>query len=170
MKPIREVHLECFDPILHSEILRKWLLRPHVAQWWGDPQRALEIALKQPPESRAVIVADGVTVGYVSWQPLPDSEIEAAGLAGLPEDIVDIDILIGELDYVGRGVGPKALELLLNRLKADGAVSAAGMGTSVSNEHAIKAFEKAGFSLFREFEDPEFGLCRYMVRMVGDAV
>jgi RimJ/RimL family protein N-acetyltransferase len=59
--------------------------------------------------------------------------------------------------------------LLLARLRLDPLVSVAGVGTSVSNERAIRAFEKAGFRLFREFQDPEFGSCWYMVVEVRDA-
>jgi aminoglycoside 6'-N-acetyltransferase len=167
--PIREVRLETFDPELHSQRLRDWLHRPHVARWWGDPQLALENSLRCSPESQAVIVADGAPVGYLCWQTPPQSELATAGLADLPEDLVDIDVLIGEPEFLDRGVGPRSLGLLLDRLRTDPVVTVAGVGTSVSNERAIRAFEKAGFRLFREFQDPEFGSCWYMVVGVRDA-
>ena len=44
------------------------------------------------------------------------------------------------------------------------------MATSVSNERAIRAYEKVGFRLFREFQDPESGPCRYMLAEIRDAV
>jgi len=168
--PPREVRLEIFDPELHSQRLRDWLHRPHVARWWGDPQLALENSLRCSPENHAVIVADGAPVGYLCWQTPPQSELEAAGLTDLPEDLVDIDVLIGEPESIGRGVGPRSLGSLLARLRVDPVVTVAGVGTSVSNESAIRAFEKAGFRLFREFLDPEFGPCLYMVIEVRDAV
>ena len=167
--PIREVRLETFDPELHSQRLRDWLRRPHVSRWWGDPQLALESSLRRSPETRAVIVAEGAPVGYLCWQTPPQDELEAAGLADLPEDLVDIDVLIGEPEVIDRGVGPRSLGLLLARLRVDPLVSVAGVGTSVSNKRAIRAFEKAGFRLFREFQDPEFGSCWYMVVEVRDA-
>jgi RimJ/RimL family protein N-acetyltransferase len=55
-------------------------------------------------------------------------------------------------------------------LRADPLVQYVGVGTSVSNERAIRAFEKVGFRLFREFQDPECGSCRYMVVQVRDPV
>ena len=167
--PIREVRLETFDPELHSQRLRDWLRRPHVVRWWGDPQLALENSLRRSPETRAVIVADGAPVGYLCWQTSPQDELEAAGLADLPEDLVDIDVLIGETEFIDRGVGPRSLGLLLARLRVDPFVTVAGVGTSVSNARAIRAFEKAGFRLLREFQDPEFGSCWYMVIEVRDA-
>ncbi len=167
--PIRELRLETFDPELHSLRLREWLHRPHVARWWGDPQLALESSLRCSPENHAVIVADGAPVGYLCWQTPPQNELEVAGLTDLPEDLVDVDVFIGEPEFMGRGVGPRSLGLLLARWRLDPSVTLAGVGTSVSNERAIRAFEKAGFRRFREFQDPEFGSCWYMVVDVRDA-
>ncbi len=169
MIPIQEIRLETFSPERHSQILGDWLGRPHVAQWWGDPQLGLENSLRCSPENHAVIAADGAPVGYLCWQTPPLNELEASGLADLPKGLVDIDVLIGEPEFIGRGVGPKSLSLLLARLRVDSFAKVAGVGTSVSNERAIRAFEKAGFCLFREFQDPEFGPCWYMVVEVGDA-
>ena len=170
MPLIREVRLDTFDPRLHSERLRGWLCRPHVARWWGEPQQHLEDSARRSPDTHAVIVADGTPVGYLCWQRPPQEELEAAGLVDLPEGLVDIDILIGEPELVGQGVGPQALTLLIARLRENPLVSFAGLGTSVSNVCAIRAYEKAGFRLLREFQDPEAGPCRYMVVKVRDAV
>jgi len=164
-----EILLETFDPELHSQRLREWLLRPHVAPWWGDPERALRDVLRWSPDCRAVIVADGAPVGFACWERPGEERIEAAGLADLPEDLIDIDVLIGEPEFMGRGVGPLALGLLLDRLRADPAVAVAGLGTSTSNVRAIRAFEKAGFRRVQEFQDPTIGLCTYMVVDVREA-
>ena len=168
--PIHEVRLRTFDPKLDSQRLRDWLRRPHVSRWWGDPQLALEDSQRRSHETCAVIVADGAPVGYLCWQTPPQDELEVAGLADLPEGLVDIDVLIGEPEVIDRGVGSRSLGLFLDRLRADPFVSVAGVGTSVSNKRAIRAFEKAGFRLFREFQDPESGPCRYMVVEIRDAV
>jgi len=160
--PILEVRLETFNPEHHSHRLREWLCRPHVARWWGDPHLAFENSLRCSPKYSAVIVADGAPVGYLCWQTLSEQELQAAGLADLPDDLMDIDVLIGEPEYIDRGLGPRSLGLLLDRLRADPSVSVAGVGTSASNDRALRAFKKAGFSLFREFHDPDLGSCWYM--------
>lgn len=116
-----------------------------------------------------MIVADGEPVGYVCWQTPSSSELEGVGLSDVPENLVDIDILIGEPEFRGRGVGSRALLLLLGNLRRKG-VRFAGLGTSSSNRTAIRAFEKAGFRPFRDFEDPEFGPCKYMVAQLRGAV
>lgn len=150
-------------------MLREWLHRPHVARWWGDPQSAWESSLRIPPDNRALIVLNEAPVGYLCWQTPPEDELIAAGLTDLPQDLIDIDLLIGEPELLGRGLGPRSLGLLLDRLRTEPLVSVAGVGTSVSNDRAIRAFEKTGFSLFRRFLDPNFGPCLYMVANVRDA-
>ena len=113
-----------------------------------------------------MVLADGAPVGYLCWQKPSKEETEAAGVTDLPEGLVDIDIMIDEPAYLGRGIAGKALALLMARLR-DAGVTIAGLGTSISNRAAIRAFEKAGFRLFREFEDPEWGPCKYMVAELG---
>lgn len=162
----RDVRLDRFDPGRHAEWLSAWLSRPHVARWWGDPERNLQHAAQLPPDAHALIVADGTPVGYVCWQRLPAHELQGAGLTGVPGPLVDIDILIGEPDRLGQGIGPEALRQVLARLREDPCVRVAGVGTSAANLPAIRAFEKAGFRLFREFRDPESGPAVYLVASV----
>jgi RimJ/RimL family protein N-acetyltransferase len=150
-------------------MLLHWLAQSHVTRWWGDAARAMQHARQCAPESHAIIVADGVPVGYLCWQEPPKEELEAAGLTELPRDLVDIDILIGEPELLGQGVGSQALEILLARLRSEQAVGFAGLGTSSVNTNAIRCYAKAGFRLFREFQDPEWGRCEYLIAEVQGA-
>lgn len=113
------VELETFVPKLHSETLLLWLRRPHVARWWGDAQQGMDNAAQCGPEKQALIVADGRPVGYLCWQKPARQELDAAGLTDLPQGLVDIDILIGEPELLGRGIGSQALGLLLARFRKD---------------------------------------------------
>ena len=163
---MHKITLGAFDPRRDSEMLLRWLARPHVAAWWGDATRAMDHARRCPPESHALIVADGAPVGYLCWQEPPKEELEAAGLTDLPRGLVDIDILIGKPDLLGQGVGSRALEILLARLRSEQAVGFAGLGTSASNTNAIRCYTKAGFRLFRNFQDAEWGPCKYLIAEV----
>lgn len=160
------VALGAFDATLDSEMLLRWLMQSHVAKWWGDPARAMRHARQCSAESHAIIVVDGAPAGYLSWQQPPEEEFEAAGLADVPRGLVDIDILVGKPELLGQGVGSQALQLLLGRLRFEQAVAFAGLGTSASNTNAIRCFAKAGFRLFREFHDPEWGPCKYLIAKV----
>ena len=166
---VDDVDLKELDLQADLPLLERWLRSPHVVRWWGTPDLHLTALAQRSRDTHAVITADGRPVGYLCWQRPSPSELEAAGLTDLPEDLVDIDILIGEPELLGRGVGPRALVLLLAKLRGEG-VGFAGLGTSTSNRVAIRAFEKAGFRLFRDFEDPESGPCKYMVAQLRGAV
>lgn len=160
------VSLEAVDLARDSERLLGWLAEPHVAKWWGDAARAIQHASECAPELHALIVVDGAPAGYLCWQQPPKEELEAADLTDLPSGLVDIDILIGDPSLLGRGVGSRALELLLARLRCQPSVAFAGVGTSAENTNAIRCFQKAGFRLHREFHDPEWGPCKYLIAEV----
>ena len=156
---VERVSLEAFSPERHGETLAAWAQAPHVARWWGEPATQLEAALRRPVGGGdALIVADGAPVGYVRWERPAREELEAAGLSELPAGTVDIDIAIGEADYLGRGIGSRALAEVVERLAADQGVPAIILATSVENAAAIRAFEKAGFRRRRTFEDGEHGV------------
>jgi aminoglycoside 6'-N-acetyltransferase len=162
------VGLRALVPQGDLQLLERWLRSPHVVRWWGTPELHLAALGQRSRDSHAVITVDGRPVGYLCWQRPPPEELEAAGLTDLPEDLVDIDILIGEPELLGRGVGSRALALLVEELHGRG-VGFAGLGTSTSNGVAIRAYEKAGFHLFRDFEDPESGPCKYLVVRLNEA-
>jgi aminoglycoside 6'-N-acetyltransferase len=159
-----DVRLDPFDSALHGELLLAWLRRPHVIKWWGDPAKAEEglHLLTRPIDTHALIVVDGVAVGYLCWGKPPRDDLEAAGLSDLPEELIDVDILIGDPELIGRGIGPRALRLLLDRLRGDPSISLVGIGPSVLNARAIRAYEKVGFRRVGEFEDPDCGPSQYM--------
>jgi aminoglycoside 6'-N-acetyltransferase len=163
-----DVRLKVPDAQQDLQLLKRWLLSPHVVQWWGASDEHMKALGQRSADTHALVTVHGRSVGYLCWQRPSRSELEAARLTDLPGDLVDIDILIGEPEYLGCGVGPKALVLLLASLRSEG-VGFAGVGTSSANHAAIRAFEKAGFRFFRDFEDPEFGACRYMVAKLRDA-
>jgi len=166
---VDDVDLKVLDLEADLPLLERWLRSPHVVRWWGTQDLHLTALAQRSRDTHAVITAAGRSVGYLCWQRPSPPELETAGLTDLPEDLVDIDILIGEPEFLGRGVGPRAMVLLLAKLRGEG-VGFAGVGTSTSNRAAIRAFEKAGFRLFREFEDPESGPCKYMVAKLRGAV
>ncbi len=164
------VTLQGFELTRDGALLLGWLQRPHVAKWWGDSARAMQHASACAPESHALIVADGMPVGYVCWQQLPAEELEDADLKDVPGGLMDIDILLGDPDLLGQGIGTQALRLLLTRLRSEQMVGFAGLGTSTSNTRAIRCYEKAGFQLHRMFQDPEWGPCHYLIAAVRGSV
>jgi len=123
-----------------------------VARWWGDPAESEQAVREHREEDSALICVDSAPVGYLCWQIPARQELEAVGLADLPCDLVDIDIFIGRLDAMGRGVGPEALTQLCHRLRRKG-VTLVGIAASPENRAACLAYEKVGFQPFRHFHE-----------------
>lgn len=146
------VELIPFDQARDLPRLQVWLDRPHVTRWWGDRDEAMAAIRQHAPADHALIAADARPVGYLCWQRPPPEELAAAGLDDLPADLIDVDILIGEPDCVGLGIGPQALTLLLDRLRAAGRTSV-GIAAAAANPRARRAYEKAGFRWYRTFHE-----------------
>ena len=158
------VALQPFQPA-HLEILAVWLRQPHVARWFPEPEANLAWA-KNPPAgaSQAIIVWDGVDVGYVRWQHVDRRTLDALGLPEIPANSVDVDILLGSEGSVGKGLGPAALTVVADQIRRDPTVALMGLTTSIANTRAHRAFEKAGFSIARQYDPNGRGLCHLMLR------
>ena len=143
-------------------LVADWVGRDHVRRWWGDPERSLAELKSQ--KKRAIIAAGNVKVGLVVWAHPPRGELDEAGLHDVSEEVIDIDIMIGEPDALGRGVGTRAIRLVADRIFRQNDVAHIIAATSTANTASIRAFEKAGFRSEREFDDPQCGRCLLMIR------
>jgi aminoglycoside 6'-N-acetyltransferase len=161
------IELQPFDPGRHFALVDSWLHNSHVARWWGPPSDALTEISSHDERTAALICLNSRPVGLLCWQTLSPRDLSEAFLTDLPDDLVDIDIMIGEVDALGRGVGTEALRLLFERLRAHG-VQVVGMATSTANERALAAYAKAGLLPFRDFiEHGE--QYRYLTKKLVDA-
>ena len=146
-------------------LLARWLGQEHVRRWWGDPAAVeRELAAIGARACRTVIEADGARVGLLVWGPPTRAELDEAGLAEVPESVVDIDVMIGEPAAVGRGIGTEALRQLAARALADPAVPYLIAATAAGNDASLRAFVKAGFAVARTFDDPASGPCLLLRR------
>lgn len=78
-----------------------------------------------------MIVADGETVGHIS-------------LARRPRGWYETQIVIGERNYRDKGIGTRAIKLLLRRARRAG-ISRIYLEVRPDNLRAIRAYEKSGF-------------------------
>jgi RimJ/RimL family protein N-acetyltransferase len=148
-----------------TDLLSRWLVAPHVARWYPEPQEHLDWAIHPPAGGeRALIAADGVQVGYLRWQVVSRNVLDSVGLYEIPENSIDIDILIGEAAYLGQGVGPQALQKLIEHLQNKPSIPLLGLTTSIHNHAAHRAFGKAGFSILRQYNPPGYGPCHLMIK------
>ena len=160
------VDLRPLDPEHDVARIAAWLEEPEARRWWGDPVAALGEIVDRDPATVAVIAWDGRPVGVLCWQTPTREELEEAGLADLPDDLVDVDVLVGETDARGHGVAPEALRQLCGRLRERG-VRLVGMGAAEANAPALVAYARAGFVPYRDFDEDGEGY-RYFTRSLVD--
>ena len=158
-----QVELTVFNST-HRDLLERWLAAPHVAPWYPEPAENIAWALSPPlGGEHALIVTRGKPVGYIRWQLVSRTTLDSVGLFEIPANSADVDLLIGEPAFVGHGIGPCALQLLTEALRARGDVPLIGLTTSVHNHAARRAFETSGFRVSREYAPSGYGLCYLMV-------
>jgi len=140
--------------------LNEWLQREHVHRWWSDTNTLEEtIAYYAPalrgeePTDHYVIVVDGRDAGMVETYLVSDyPDYEALVEVGF--NVAGVDLLLGEPDVIGRGLGPETLRRFTREvIFADAAVAACTAGVDVENRRSLRAFEKAGFKPVREYEE-----------------
>ncbi len=158
-----------FEPLAADDLplLREWLGREHVRRWWRDRGQSLqhaEDALAGRDRTRYfVIVLDGRRVGMIETYLLRD-EPEWAALVGEGPDGAGVDLLIGEEDAVGRGLGPQVLEQFAREIVFANRETTALVATvEEPNHRSWRAFEKAGFRHVRDVE--EDGLPHRLMRL-----
>lgn len=160
-----KVHL---SPVHERDLslVETWLRTAHVSARWGDAEENLAMLRQPPPRGhwRAIIEADGRKVGLVLWQHPTRTELDVAGLNDISTSVIDIDIMIGERNALGRGIGPIAIRLVAEQAFVDPSVPFLIGCAAWDNLASQRAFAKAGFQRDREFDDIPHGIHVLMVR------
>jgi aminoglycoside 6'-N-acetyltransferase len=159
-----------FEPLGADDLplLREWLGNEHVGRWWRDPidetmaEYAAAIGTREPTE-HYVIVTEGRPVGIVQAYRVIDYP-EWEEIVQVGQGVVGVDLLIGEVDAIGRGLGPAVLaEFARTIVFADPEATACVATVEEANNRSLRAFEKAGFRQVREVE--EDGLPHRLLRL-----
>jgi len=136
----------------HIPLLSRWLMAPHVHPWWNPeiewtPGRVEERYLPRcSPESRIkayVILLNGRPIGYIQHYDCHKVTRQDKP-ANLPESLAAFDMLIGEKEHTGRGIGSQALKLFLE-IYSDPHYEYTFVDPDSKNIAAVRAYEKAGF-------------------------
>jgi aminoglycoside 6'-N-acetyltransferase len=158
-----------FEPLRADDLplLREWLGREHVRRWWRDGGQSLqhaEDALAGRDRTRYfVIVLDGRPVGMIQTYLLGD-EPDWAALVGEEADAAGVDLLIGEEDAVGRGLGPRVLQQFAREIVfANPETNAVVATVEEANRRSWRAFEQAGFRHVHDVD--EDGLPHRLMRL-----
>jgi aminoglycoside 6'-N-acetyltransferase len=143
--------------------VRRWLAKPHVAQWWGDPDEQFALVsgdLDHPSMDQFIVALDQYPFAYLQcYDPMawPNH-----GFGHLPTGARGIDQFIGEADMMGSGHGSALIRTFVDELLVTGAPRVV-TDPDPANGCAIRAYEKAGFRKERLVSTPD-GDALLMVR------
>lgn len=150
-----------FRPVVESDVarLQAWLDREHVALWWRDARAEDQL----DPNEHFIIELDGEPVGMIQTY-LVDDYPEWKAVIGDEPSLAGVDLLIGEDEHVGRGLGPRVLRRFAQEVVFARPETAAVVATvDERNRRSWRAFEKAGFRHVRDVE--EDGLAHRLMRL-----
>ena len=135
-------------------VLREWLGRPHVRRWWGDPiDEEMEKRLQRDATAEYIIVVDGHSVGMIQTYLVTDHP-EWGAIVGKEPGLAGADLLIGEEELIGRGLGPRVIEQFARDVVFARSETTALVATvEEGNRRSWRAFEKAGFRHVRDVEE-----------------
>ena len=150
-----------FKKITESDLTRifNWLQQPHVAPWWpeSDWGKFLEkyhTKIDSDYVHTYIIAIDERPIGMIQyyWFAKAPKGDESYGRFNDPQ-MVGLDIVIGELDYIGKGYGSKALRAFIDQiLKQNSFIKKIFINPDPANKAAVRAYEKAGFKIIEEVE------------------
>ncbi len=144
-----------FDPVTANDLpmLGAWLAKPHMSEWWGDPETELGF-IRDMVEGRDtskpfIFHVDGTPTGYIQYWFIGDHQTEEWSrdnpwLMELPSDAIGVDLSIGLEDRLSSGIGSVVLRAFVENLRSDGWRTII-IDPDPENHRAVRAYTKAGF-------------------------
>lgn len=140
----------------------EWRSRPHVERWWTRRETYEEVAEHylpaiegEKPTDLYIALLDEQPVCFIQTYLLSDYPDDAA-LVGAGEGVAGVDLFIGDEALTGRGIGSEVLRRFVQEVVfARPATISCLADPDVRNIASIRAFEKAGFRVVKEFVDPK---------------
>jgi aminoglycoside 6'-N-acetyltransferase len=140
------------------DLVRRWLRLPEVQAFWGSAAAAeAEVSLALASDSAVcrMVVEGGIPIGYAH-------AIDCALLGGahtelLPAGTWDCAVLVASPAHRGRGIGGRALELLVREVFGTTLALVCVIRVPVRSEAAVRAVEAAGFGWQRIVGDAALG-------------
>lgn len=179
-----------FRPLQEADLprLHDWLLTPHVARWWYEaepitlawvadhyrkhipvamtsiPFHTTADGLLEPVWAYVIEYADA-PIGYIQTYRI-DQHTDYATAVAIDEVAAGVDLLIGEPEYVHRGLGaPLLRRFLRDYVFPDPAIESCIIGPEPANTAAIRAYEKAGFRFLKQVQVPGEPQAEYLLRL-----
>jgi len=148
------------------DLIVGWRNSPHVREWWDPDEPPLDRAAAEAelraatgdadPTTACIIEVGGEPAGFIQFYPWSSEARYLAEVGiGVPEGAWGLDIFIGEVAWLHRGIGSRAVRLLSDHLFEERDATAVALVTELGNTHAHAAYERAGMHAVREFLDTD---------------
>lgn len=98
-----------------------------------------------------MIEFNNVPIGIIQYKLVNNDDKERYGLND--DNIYELDIFIGELDYQNKGLGKICINMITNYLFENKFAEKIIMCPLKDNIKAIKCYKKCGFNILKEFKD-----------------
>jgi RimJ/RimL family protein N-acetyltransferase len=144
----------CFRALRREDLphLQRWLAAPHVAKWWRQSAASEVVNAEyiariegREPTYLYVIEHAGRAIGFIQWAHFRDYPEHALRI-GAGSGAAAIDLAIGELDAVGRGLGSRVIRAFVEQVVFDDPnISTCITDPEQDNTRSLRAFAKAGF-------------------------
>jgi len=135
-----------------------WLGRPHVSKWYAPaPSSFAEVVAKYGPRTEPgnvvrafVVTLDGADVGYIQTYPI-DRFAQYAAQLGCGAGVAGVDLFIADSWRMNHGLGSAVVRRFVDEVVfAQDGVETCIAGPSEGNAASIRAFEKAGFTRWKQ--------------------
>jgi aminoglycoside 6'-N-acetyltransferase len=144
-----------FRPMSHDDLplMRQWLEKPHVREWWGEPETELgyvrDMIEGRDTTQPFIFFADDEPLGYIQYWFIGHHQNapwigDFPWLAELPSDAIGVDLSIGDPNKLSQGIGSAALRQFTDRLVGQGYKTII-IDPDPENRRAVRAYEKAGY-------------------------
>lgn len=153
-KPLKEKDLPLFFA---------WIKKPHIARWWESD--TYEKFVEKYRSEKAVenyvypfiMSLNEKPIGYIQYC-LADKADDGWWMKqhGQPAGTVGMDIIIGETEYIGRGLGTMLVKNFVEKIFKDTKAPKIIIDPDPTNMAAIRCYERVGFKRVREIDSPSF--------------
>lgn len=144
-----------FSPVAVGDLplIGIWLTRPHIRQWWGEPETELgyisDMVADKDTTRPFLFRINGEPLGYIQVWSLGDPQNEIwikdnPWLAEFPAAAVGVDLSIGDPDRLSQGLGTRVLKAFIAMLLKEGRKTIL-IDPHPDNIRAIRSYEKVGF-------------------------
>jgi RimJ/RimL family protein N-acetyltransferase len=164
-----------FRPLAMGDLrqLHAWFNAPHARRWFGKGRSFESIVEEYAPDIAGstpihpfLVSYAGKAIGWVSWECFGDAPDFMRTYGVDDPNAVNCDVLIGDAEFVQRGLGAPLLRRFLSEIVfSDPRYTSCVIDPVEDNTIAIRAYEKAGFCYLRTVADDGEGNRLHLMEM-----